>query len=783
MSNLIDRNSLFQEKMAESPRGNKEQKGSLLKGLRINLSKKRKDTVKPTTEDKDCSEYVEPPKEKKSPISKRLKNVDEESSSAYRDCKDEQILQFLENWREIYVEKMPSESDKLPLWLCEQFQLTPGVFTVKNVDHSINMILSEISHIANECVRRGLTGNASTQTINAQKKIELITKKLQHARVFLTAEAVLRCTPSVSDVSPEISVLLDASREQHYSDAELSSSQKLQLYLKAIAYHKNYRKLGESLFCEVVSSSGKGMHYWEEVCTIEEFIFRQCEDSAHFEHWKLLTDNSGNFRDVKNHLINDFSPQLPRLVPDRFWISWLNGIYSIERNTFYPYGHPDIPRGIVSHRLFKAPFDIDVIQAAKHPWDVTTPAFDTILSTQHLGADFPYLDAEGNSYYKKMGVPYYAKTESSTIIVDKSMEDVIKYVRADTGERLGYKNEQELLEDGWTITTNMNPLRILYTMMGRMLYPIHTPDDKEGFIDNMQKVLFILGKAGTGKSIISSVIRSWFNPREVGVLNSNCEEQWALSNLYDKMIWMCPEVRANFRLDVAQFQSMVVGEPTTVNVKQKTPDDVMWDSNGLLLGNELPRKWTDGQGSITRRVILFRFLEVPDRVDPTLQDRIMAEMSRIIYKCNSIYIETRDYIREKSTPQSPFTIDTMLSPYFKNTNDHLANETNTLLKFLRQYSQLKFGDPMKHYCKLKSLVEHYHMYCKENSYRPRPFNEEFYDVPFRAKKLKVKSAYLAVPGENSGIKQNCKWVFGVSIEEDGADRSSSTIFYKMSDTQ
>ena len=702
----------------------------------------------------------------------------------YRNMSDENLLGMVDNWNRYLTQELPSQSSKISEFLCKVFEIRPNVFSVVEVEAHVNMVLGEITCLWKECTQRQLTGNTTEQTIALGTKLGAIVKKIQEARHYLTSEAAMRSCSA--EVPTEISRLMSVSLEQHYSDAELTSGQKLLQYLLAITYHHNYRKMGEgmgtgTLYYEVVSENGQGMHYWEELCSIREFIYRQCDKETHFEMWQLLGDPPRNIDTVERFLTEGFDKELPRLVPDRFWFSYQNGIYSIKLNKFFPYGHPDIPHGVVSHRLFKESFDIEAIQAANgNPWAVPTPAFDRVLKTQKLGAEFSYTDTARRRYFAKKGEAYYIRMGKMVENCDEDgvLSTSLVFTNSATEEELGYETEEQVRADGWTPITNLNPLRMLLAMMGRMLYPLHEDDRGNEPTDGWQKVAYILGKAGNGKSTISNIIRYWFNPKDVGILNSNCEEQWALSGIYDRMVWLCNEVRSDFKLDTGSFQSMVCGESTTINIKNKNPTDQPWNSPGLLLGNQLPRKWTDGQGSITRRILLFRFLEIPDAPDPALFDKLKAEMSRIIYKCNSIYRQVRDGLEAKSTAANPMTIESILSPYFKNTNDHLANETNSLLKFLRLSEKLKFGSQEKEYCKMRDLIAEYKLYCVENNYRARAFTEEFFDVPFRAKNLRVDDSNIQNYGNPKGPKVKARRVFGVSIKRDvqGEESMTSLVF-------
>ena len=75
--------------------------------------------------------------------------------------------------------------------------------------------------------------------------------------------------------------------------------------------------------------------------------------------------------------------------------------------------------------------------------------------------------------------------------------------------------------------------------------------------------------------------------------------------------------------------------------------DVEWDAPGALFGNEMPAMWHDGSGSLLRRILLFKFAEVPRHMDPGLFARIEQEMSMLMVKCNCLFTQLLTRCRSK----------------------------------------------------------------------------------------------------------------------------------------
>jgi hypothetical protein len=215
----------------------------------------------------------------------------------------------------------------------------------------------------------------------------------------------------------------------------------------------------------------------------------------------------------------------------------------------------------------------------------------------------------------------------------------------------------------------------IYVFMGRMIYEI-------GEHDTWQAIMFLKGKAGTGKSTLGKVLSFLYNPLDVGVLSNNIEAKFGLSGLVDKLIYICFEVKRDFKLDQGEMQSMITGEPIGIATKQKDPRSVIWKIHGMLMGNEFPA-WTNNSGSIGRRIITVLFDEVVTEGDPRLFDKLQAEMGNIIVKINRAY-------RECASLYGGDDIWNLLPPYFWEMREkQLEVSTNPINAFL---VYLKYDD-------------------------------------------------------------------------------------------
>ena len=96
--------------------------------------------------------------------------------------------------------------------------------------------------------------------------------------------------------------------------------------------------------------------------------------------------------------------------------------------------------------------------------------------------------------------------------------------------------------------------RWLFVMLGRLLHDV-------GSLEGWQIVPYIKGTGDTGKStIINAVAARFYDSHDVGRLDNNTEKQWCLSNLYDKLLFVAPEIKKDFKLSQCEFQKMISAE-------------------------------------------------------------------------------------------------------------------------------------------------------------------------------------------------------------------------------
>lgn len=175
--------------------------------------------------------------------------------------------------------------------------------------------------------------------------------------------------------------------------------------------------------------------------------------------------------------------------------------------------------------------------------------------------------------------------------------------------------------------------RWLYIMLGRLCYET---DD----LDNWQVVPFIKGIANSGKStILTKICAFFYDDEDVKTMANNTEGLFGLSPFLNRFLIIAPEIKKDFKLEQAQFQSMVAADTVSVAIKREEAQSVKWTIPMILAGNEVP-SWKDNGGSIMRRIVPFEFTRAVRDANTKLGDLLKSEIPTILQKCVRAYTET-----------------------------------------------------------------------------------------------------------------------------------------------
>jgi hypothetical protein len=208
-----------------------------------------------------------------------------------------------------------------------------------------------------------------------------------------------------------------------------------------------------------------------------------------------------------------------------------------------------------------------------------------------------------------------------------------------------------------------------------------------GIRDNWGFMLYLLGEAGCGKSLVLDVVSECFN--NVGAISDSYETKYGLSYLYDKDIVICDDLPKDIHKIFPQqaFQTIITGGKISTAVKNGDALTIEWKTPLLFAGNWLPSYLDKGQ--VSRRVLVANFEKNVYNPDTTLKERIvLSELPAFIYKSLSYYKSLRD----KNTGKGIWQI---CPEYFREQQEELRMERNPLFKFLTENTRFKENNMIK----------------------------------------------------------------------------------------
>jgi hypothetical protein len=100
-----------------------------------------------------------------------------------------------------------------------------------------------------------------------------------------------------------------------------------------------------------------GTYSYDKVCSIKQFILRECDPATNFTMWRAMMDKNNLERVVKIISENPENQRIPDLRRDRTITAWRNGLWFAEYAAFYPYSRGRLPGEVVANQFIDQEFD------------------------------------------------------------------------------------------------------------------------------------------------------------------------------------------------------------------------------------------------------------------------------------------------------------------------------------------------------------------------------------------------------------------------------------------
>lgn len=357
-------------------------------------------------------------------------------------------------------------------------------------------------------------------------------------------------------------------------------------------------------------TTSKFMFYFARANTIQSQLYSMLGSSESCANWLLLTDTPVFITRLAAWLVDYSGDDFPVYAPSWQHVAFTDGVYDLKECLFY---HPeDVPAGLYVYKFFDREAPEIALQERLH----ASPFF------QH-GID-PREPVEEGEEMPKHVYPGDWASYAEELVVRR----VIEYQwpsQLPSENKKGHVWHADVL------------YRMFYAMIGRLMFQ-H---------DNWQKFLVIIGKAGTGKTLICDIIKKFFNTGEVAVFTSQMQTQFGLSILTEyTRLWMISEMSEGLQLDPCDWRLLVDRSELPIRVKYAEPRILQNHPNGMGVGNSFTG-WENTGDSIHRRLHLLYFDRKVEQVDTELEKQADHEVAEFMIVCAHAYRSLEKLIKDE----------------------------------------------------------------------------------------------------------------------------------------
>lgn len=221
-----------------------------------------------------------------------------------------------------------------------------------------------------------------------------------------------------------------------------------------------------------------------------------------------------------------------------------------------------------------------------------------------------------------------------------------------------------------------------------------------------QKMMFIIGQGGEGKSRIAVVLREIFGDSMItGNFQRIENDRFFRYNLKDKLLMVDDDMQMSALPSTGYIKNLVTAEiPTDVEAKGKQSEQSLLYTRLLCFGNGSPKALYDKSEGFSRRMIILTTLAPPENriADPNIADKFIAEKDRI-------FCWMFDGLRRLIANNYRFTVSEKARLNVKETMQDSCN----IMDFLADKSIAEFGEKLE--TSSVRLYGKYERWCSENA--------------------------------------------------------------------
>ena len=254
--------------------------------------------------------------------------------------------------------KPPQDLSLSVAWANDRFDLTPGErISFEDLEKRRAEVVEPVVSLYMHCDMKGIVGDHDAPALELKRAMGSVLEVITFAYHL------------VEDLRRVTNAYLPAGERDYYIPPQVScfrfaendfvgdnDAQNLIIYMLRRLSYLGYRRRGDMCYRQIMvtltdeernedTADSRGVfatHAWELVCTIEEFIYSQCDHNVNVPQWRQLTSRSSVYSMVLRELTKCQDMEFPVLSPDRHVWAYRTGIYHAEKQEFYRFGDPAI---------------------------------------------------------------------------------------------------------------------------------------------------------------------------------------------------------------------------------------------------------------------------------------------------------------------------------------------------------------------------------------------------------------------------------------------------------
>ena len=386
-----------------------------------------------------------------------------------------------------------------------------------------------------------------------------------------------------------------------------------------LSKRRGYKRVGDAFCVPTATANGQGIFY--KAVPADQLLSQVCQYERTPNLCTLLW-RAHAASDLERMLKDE--TQWPTVPVSKRYLGFSDAVYDLEENVAIPWDEALKDPTIMPFNSLDRPLPLDVLEEAKR----TCP---TVSVT-----------AEGIVHFEEQeGVEFVPTPLYDGPLADQGFDTAVRM---------------------WK-----------YAFFGRMFHRVGKSNG-----DNWEVCPSCQGAPSTFKSSDVTLLQSYLQPHQFGVLANKTEQQFPVSSLRGKLMVFLTET-GDCNLDRELLKQMVSGDPVSVTTKFKTAASLAeWDVPMWSCGNRFLAV-LDPDGSVERRYAVFPYTRVlpVGAGDTGLVARILEkEQVLLLIKSNTLYLHMRKTLKQP--------VHSLLPPLLRKATRQAVMQNDSLRSFLTQ---------------------------------------------------------------------------------------------------